>query len=178
MELRIPEREHSTRRDWIGAVVLTAGAGMFAHPLLAQVEANTSWKPIFLNGAQNERLVVLGDCIIPGAKDALCNRIIDLVLSVDSEKNKADFTHALAAFDAAAQSQYRKPLANLQPAELTQLLTGASSFGDPLWPEFQLLKEWLADSYWSSKQGLGELGWTGRIAWDKFDGCAHGGSHG
>jgi hypothetical protein len=159
MEIRIRECEHSTRRDWISSVLRAAGTGVLVRAAHA---ADPSWEPLFLSAAQNEHLVALGECIIPGSKDALCNRIIDLVLSIDSDKNKTDFVNALAAFDAPAGPSH-------------ELLARASSSGDPLWPDFQLLKEWLADTYWSSKQGLQELGWTGRVSWSKFDGCPHAG---
>lgn len=160
----------SSRREWIGRVVQAAGAGLFAQTVSA---AEPSWKPAFLSSAQNEDLVALGEAIIPGSKEALCNRVIDLVLSIESEKNKREFTQALAAFQSAAHHRYGKRLAGLDHNQMEQLLARASSSGDSLSPRFHLLKEWLADTYWTSKQGLKELGWTGRVAWTHFDGCPH-----
>jgi hypothetical protein len=181
MDARIPEQGHLKRREWIGLVIEIAGASLLADPLRAREHSHEAsgadakaagpWTPIFLNRGQNETLVKLGEAIIPGSKDAQCNRIIDLVLSIDLEKNKIDVQNALATFDTAARKQYSRPLVNLASADLHQLLVDASSSHSSRWPAFSLLKEWLADSYWSSKKGLQELGWTGRLAWTKFDGC-------
>ena len=182
MALILPKREHLSRRDWMSKVVQAAGAGIIAAPLLAQEHAHgtgqgstqdATWQPAFLTSNQNEALIVIGEGIIPGSKEALCNRVIDLILSIDSEKNKREFAAALTAFDSASQKQFDKPVNALSAAQMNKLLESASTANDPLWPHFDLLKEWLADSYWSSHQGLRELGWTGRMVWAKFDGCPH-----
>jgi hypothetical protein len=167
-------------------VLEAAGASILAEPLLAQEHAHgirqgstqeAAWQPAFLTSNQNEALIAIGEGIIPGSKEALCNRVIDLILSIDSEKNKREFTAALAAFDSASQKQFEKPVNALTSEQMNKLLDSASTNTNPIWPHFDLLKEWLADSYWSSQQGLRELGWTGRMVWEKFDGCPHPGSH-
>lgn len=170
MEITSLESTGLSRREWIGSVVQAAGAGLFAQAISA---AQPSWHPAFLTTTQNEDLVALGEAIVPGSKDAFCNRVIDLVLSIESEKNKRDFTQALAAFHSAAHDRYGKRLADLTDGQMQELLGRASSSGSSLSPQFELLKEWLADTYWTSKQGLKELGWTGRVAWRSFDGCPH-----
>ena len=72
---------------------------------------------------------------------------------------------------------YGKPFGQISPGEQNQLLTSASTGTGPLGNHFRLVKEWVADVYWSSKEGLHELGWKGRLAWTSFDGCPHSGAH-
>lgn len=178
------ERGDLNRRDWICRVMQAAAAGAIAKPAWAHAHEHGSttveggaWRPLFLNPEQNESLVALGEQIIPGSKEAQCNRVIDLVLSIESNTNKAAFQAALNAFEQAARKEYDQPLQNGSVEQLDKLLAKASSRGDALEPHFHLLKEWFADSYWSSQQGLKDLGWTGRVAWSSFDGCQHGGAH-
>ena len=186
MTATLPEREHLSRRDWISRVLQAAGATVVVEPLLAQKHNHNAsegsaqeviWRPTFLTVEQNEALISIGEGIIPGSKEALCNRVIDLILNIDSEKNRLEFSAALAAFDSASQKQFDKPVNTLAAEQMNKLLESASTANDPLSPHFDLLKEWLADSYWSSHQGLRELGWTGRVVWAKFDGCPRPDSH-
>lgn len=167
-------------------VLEIAGASVFAEPLLAREHVHKSggepaqdaaWQPAFLTSEQNEAFIAIGEGIIPDSKEAFCNRVIDLILSIDSEKNKHEFSAALAAFDSASRKQFDKSVNALAAPQMNKLLESASTATDPLRPQFDLLKEWLADAYWSSHQGLRDLGWTGRMVWAKFDGCPHPGSH-
>jgi hypothetical protein len=182
MAVIIPAREHLSRRDWISRVLQATGATVVAEPLLAQEHNHGAsdgsaqdeiWRPVFLTGQQNGALISIGEGIVPGSKKALCNRVIDLILSIDSEKNKREFTAALSAIDSTSHKRFDKPVNALAAEQMNKLLESASTTNNPLWPHFDLLKEWIADSYWSSHQGLRELGWTGRMVWAKFDGCPH-----
>ena len=54
------------------------------------------WKPLFLDEHQNETLIVLSDLIIPatdtpGAKEALVNRYIDLVMAAETPEKQQRF---------------------------------------------------------------------------------------
>ena len=170
MEISIPEREPLSRRDWICRVMQVAGTGILTQPLLAQehehetatnlAAPDSGWRPIFLSREQNSAVVALGEGLIPGSKESSCNRVIDLVLSIESEKNKTGFLDALAAFDSAARKLSGRSLADLPTGGMNDLLTKASAPADPLRPHFDLLKEWLADTYWSSQQGCGN--WVGQ----------------
>jgi hypothetical protein len=154
--------------------VVEATGGLCFAPLLEAEEHNhmavsaaepdpaTPWHPLFLSAEQNESLVSFGEALIPGSSAARCNRVIDLILSIESEKNRKEFLAALEAF--------KVPL---EPAQRNELLEKASRSGSPLWPHFELLKEWIADAYWPSQPGLRELGWTGRVAWATSQGCPH-----
>src|SRR5450432_2133799 len=60
-----------------------------------------NWKLAFLNEQQNETLIVLSDVIIPatdtpGAKEALVNRFVDLILSAQPAAFQKQFTDALS----------------------------------------------------------------------------------
>ena len=55
-----------------------------------------NWKPVFLDEHQNETLIILSDLIIPatdtpGAKEALVNRYIDLVMAAETHENQKSF---------------------------------------------------------------------------------------
>jgi hypothetical protein len=39
--------------------------------------------------------------------------------------------------------------------------------------EFQNLKDWIAGAYYSSEQGMRELGWNGNYAFESYPGCEH-----
>lgn len=147
------------------AQILCAAA---AGPLLGDENA---WRPSFFTAQQNETLVSLGECIIPGSRQAACNRIIDLILGLKSEETKQQAVNALTRFEAEAQARHHSSFASLNHEQQAELI-GKAAAGDPaLSPEFAVIKEWMADAYWSSEQGLRELGWNGRLAWPTFQPC-------
>jgi hypothetical protein len=127
--------------------------------------------PQVLSADQNATLIALGERILPGSAAAHCNRVIDLMLAIDSDKNKSQLTGTLEAFDAAAERGYGQPFRSLSVASQDQVLTAASTAGAPLLSHFTLIKEWVADTYWSSEQGLRDLGWNGQMAWAAFPAC-------
>ena len=186
-----PSRENLNRRDWITSVLEVLGAAasssLVAGSALAQDQSHASsrstladpaWQPVFLDARQNALLIDLGECIISGSKAALCNRVIDLILTLESDKHQQLTVSALAAFDVEAKSRFGKPFADVTTGQKNELLSAAAGDRGRLSLEFHVIKEWLADAYWSSKDGLHELGWTGRIAWAEFPGCEHRGAHG
>jgi hypothetical protein len=155
------------RREWM---LRMAVLGLLSK-LSAGQDAARDWKPQFFSVAQNETMVALAERIIPGSAEALCNRLIDLVMPISSDKNRRDFLESLAAFDREALSRHRQSFGKLSATLQDEILTHASAPGAPLHRDFQLVKEWMADAYWSSQKGLAELGSTGRIAWSEFPGC-------
>ena len=136
-------------------------------------EQTDAWTPQFFDSSQNETLVALSERIIPGSAEAQCNRLIDAVAAIESEKNKTDLLSALAAFDRKGQQRFGKPFAGLSAAQQDEIISGASREHASLHAEFGLIKEWTSDAYWSSQKGLRELGWTGRLAWDSFPDCGN-----
>jgi hypothetical protein len=161
------EKLQVSRRDWIVAVLQNSSAlGLI--PYLPA--ATPDWSPSFLSAKQNATLVALGERIIPGTAGALCNRLIDFVLPIESDKNKSELLASLAAFDHEAEHLQQRPFEQLSASQQDELLTTAAQ-GGKLHAEFSLVKEWMADAYWSSLDGLHELGWTGRMAWESFPNC-------
>ena len=163
-----------SRREWM--VVLLQATSALAVAMPAAAAANTpsppSWTPRFLSAEQNDTLVSLGERIVPGSTEALCNRLIDSMLAIESEKNKRALVQALAAFDNQAVQLHRQPFRKLSPAQQDEILNATAPSDSQLHAEFGIVKEWMADAYWSSRDGLRELGSTGRLAWNNFPGCS------
>src|SRR5215831_19581277 len=72
-----------------------------------------NWKALFLSDSQNAMLIALSDVIIPatdtpGAKEALVNRYLDLLLSIEPAESQRQFTGALASMDRESQKQFGK----------------------------------------------------------------------
>jgi gluconate 2-dehydrogenase subunit 3-like protein len=178
-----PESDQNrSRREWMVQVLRAAGTSVFAaegfalqhlHPTAVSDAANGTWRPAFFSEQQNEALVSLGECIIPGSTAAYCNRVIDLILTLESDKTRRQIVDALAAFDSAAGARQADSFRKLRPQEQAEILTEAASGKGSLAPHFAVIKEWIADAYWSSQEGMRELGWKGRVAWASFDGCPH-----
>jgi hypothetical protein len=74
--------------------------------------AAPGWKPLFLDEHQNETLIVLSDLIIPatdtpGAKEALVNRYIDLVLAAETPETKRAFLNSLGYLDGESMRRFK-----------------------------------------------------------------------
>jgi len=188
--------ERPSRREMVRRLLTGIGAGAAvpllgaSHPiykllasdsLLEQADAqlaDENWKPLFLNSHQNETLIVLSEDIVPGSKNALVNRFIDLLLSADTPENQQKFVASLAAFDAESQ-RFGNPFRAASVAEQTMVLALASSSESSqesvreLHEHFENLKGWIAGAYYSSEAGMTELGWTGDRFFEQFPGCQH-----
>jgi hypothetical protein len=150
--------------------------------------ARAGWKPIFFDDHQNETLVALSDAIIPatdtpGAKAALVNRFLDLVMSSEPLEVQREFLGSLAYFDSRAMELYKQAFLYLTPEEKDDFLSllayrhGKSDSGGPEnvidYGHFNTLKGWISDAYYSSPIGLKELGWDGSAPAGFFAGCEH-----
>jgi len=156
--------------------------------------SDPNWKPVFLNEHQNETLIALGDAIIPataspGAKAALVNRFIDLLVSVQPNEFQNQFTDALTVTDAESQKQFGKDFRFLSVADQVSLLmpwafarspshwTARNRAGeeapDTAQQNFELLKSLIVTGYYSSEVGQKELGWDGEITHGPYQGCEH-----
>jgi hypothetical protein len=173
-----------SRRDWMLVLLETTSILSVAMPAAAAQHdthatatsgetAAAAWAPRFLSTEQNETLIALGERVIPGSEEAQCNRLIDSILAIDSEKNKRELVQALAAFDnKAMQLHQRQQFRQLNSTQQDEILAAASQSDNQLHAQFKIVKEWVADAYWSSLKGMRELGSTGRLAWDSFPGCS------
>ena len=149
------------------------------------------WKPLFLDEHQNETLIVLSDLIIPatdtpGAKEALVNRYIDLVLAAETPETQRAFLNSLGYLDGESIRRYRAAFRYLSGDEQDLLLhalaypRNASNWTgeedrvpDPGHGHFEALKGRIMTAYYSSQIGEKELGWDGAFAHGPFQGCEH-----
>lgn len=153
------------------------------------------WKPKFFDEHQNETLIVLSDLIIPatdtpGAKEALVNRYIDLVLAAEKPEAQKSFLNSLSFLDGEAMRRYKTAFRYLTRQDQDDLLhglaypkansgwTGETASVDPGHTHFELLKQRIAGAYYSSQIGEKELGWDGAFGHGPYNGCEHAeGSH-
>lgn len=155
--------------------------------------SDPNWKPAFLNEHQNETLITISDVIIPatdtpGAKEALVNRYLDLILSVQPAAFQQRFTSAVAFIDTESQKEFKSDFINLTPEKQTWLLNqwafarensrwtereDHAQSGDSGQQHFQLLKTLIATGYYESEIGQKELGWDGEMTHGPYLGCEH-----
>ncbi len=148
-----------------------------------------NWKAAFLNDQQNETLIALSDVIIPatdtpGAKEALVNRYLDLLLSVQPAEFQQQFVDGLGFMDSSSQEQFGKDFRLLAPDDQIGLLTPwaypprASRWieqemkHDLAQQHFERLKALIADAYYGSEIGQKELGWGESSNHDLYNDCA------
>lgn len=152
--------------------------------------ATPGWKPLFLDEHQNETLIILSDLIIPatdtpGAKEALVNRYIDLVLAADTRDNQRAFLNSLGYLDGESIRRYKTAFRYLGREDQDDLLhslaysKGASGWtGEAAGPDtghehFEHLKQQIVHAYYSSEIGGKELGWDGNVIHGVYQGCDH-----
>jgi hypothetical protein len=156
----------------------------------SQYLADPDWKPAFLNQQQNETLIVLSDVLIPatdtpGAREAMVNRYLDLLLSVQPAKFQQQFVDALNFIDSESQEQFAKDFRALAPDDQISLLTPwayqrqtstwmeRDEEPDPAHQHFERLKALIAAAYYGSEIGQKELGWEGAFTNGVYEGCQH-----
>lgn len=209
-----------TRREVLQRVLAVAGAalagpvGARAHPMYrhlvdpASLEgagakvAGPEWSPQFLDSHQNEILIAAAEATVPGAAKAQVNRVIDLLLTVETAENQQMFTAALAALDAESTKRFNRALAQLDATQLDELLSRCSAeaskhpaqhddsaadwktnqklpvYGPAnLRDHFENLKGWIVATYYSSEEGMRELGWTDDFYFESPAECSHPDGH-
>jgi hypothetical protein len=153
--------------------------------------AAPGWKPLFLDEHQNETLVILSDLIIPatdtpGAKEALVNRYIDLVLAAETPDTQRAFLNSLGYLDGESIKRFKSAFRYLAADDQDLLLhalayprnasnwTGEADVNpDKGHAHFEALKERIMTAYYSSQIGEKELGWDGAFAHGPYQGCEH-----
>jgi len=169
-----------------GAELTPAQTGLDASNDLAAA----GWKPLFLDEHQNETLIVLSALIIPatdtpGAKEALVNRYIDLVLAAEKPEAQRAFLNSLGYLDGESMRRYKAAFRYLKREDQDDLLhalaypragsgwTGEASGPDVGHGHFDFLKQRIAGAFYSSQIGEKELGWDGAFAHGPYKGCDH-----
>ncbi|PYX34614.1 MAG: hypothetical protein DMG80_01420 [Acidobacteria bacterium] len=132
----------------------------------------TRWVPLFLNQQQNESLIALSESMVPGSIQAKVNRFIDLLLSVDTKENQGKFVASLRTFNKIAEEQFGQAFPRLPLSDRDIVLKTASTQADHH-RDFSNLKDWITTAYYSSEEGMQELGWTKSRAFRAFPGCDH-----
>jgi hypothetical protein len=102
-----------------------------------------NWKPVLLNDQQNKTLIALSDVIVPatetpGAKEALVNRYLDLVLAGESPESQQKFLGSLSYIDDESQRLFGREFCSLTPEEQSDFLRPLAY---PLRPSFWLNKD-------------------------------------
>lgn len=218
LEKKSEPRVPLSRRDMIRALLGGAGSSLvlshtaLAHPihkyltdgtLLAGADSQVAaepWKPQYLDPQQNQTLIVLAEDILPNSTRALVNRFIDLLLSVDTDEARRQFSGSLAAFDQESVRRFHLPFKDVSDADRQVILTsfsngGSRSAGESIsagaegspassatreptpYDHFQNLKTWIVGAYYSSEFGMRELGWTGIVFYESYPGCQHSEGH-
>ncbi len=154
-----------------------------------------NWKPRFLDEHQNETLIILSDLIIPatdtpGAKEALVNRYIDLVMAAETHENQKSFLGNLAYIDGESMRRYKNTFRYLSREDQDDLLhsmayplagstwTGEAAGEDPGYTNFEQLKTHIGVAYYTSQIGMKELGRDDNFTHGVYQGCEHSdGSH-
>ena len=187
------------RREALQALIGGVGAGFvltsvvdaqhpvhehLASPAMAeqaqQKAAVTAYTPEFLDPHQLKTLESVAEAIVPGSTTARVAPFLDQLLAVESPQNQGAFVGALGAFDMAAIAKIGKAWSAIPPAEQDAILRDASTADakSAMRGHFQNLKDWIAGAYYSSEQGMRELGWTGNMFFAELPGCTHPGGHG
>jgi hypothetical protein len=153
--------------------------------------AAPGWKPLFLDEHQNETLIVLSDLIIPatdtpGAKEALVNRYIDLLLAAETRETQRAFLNAFGYLDGESMRRFEAAFRHLSREEQDNLLQALAYpsdadgwTGEPYatpdsgHAHFETLKHRIVTAYYSSQIGEQELGWDGEFAHGAYEGCQH-----
>lgn len=150
--------------------------------------SDPNWKPAFLNDQQNETLIALSNVIIPttdtpGAKEALVNRFLDLLLSIEPAESQRQFTEALASIDSESRTQFGKDFRELAIEDQVWLVTPWSypadtdpwiaeeSSSNSVQRHFLRVKRLIAYAYYGSEIGQKELGWDGEFTHGPYHGC-------
>ena len=147
--------------------------------LTQQRAAAAASAPLFLDAHQARTLEVLAEVIVPGSTAARVGPFLDQLLAVESGANERDFVGALGAFDMAAIAKHGKAWAGITAAEQDALMREASAADTSvaMRNHFENLKTWIAGAYYSSEQGMRELGWDGNAFHQELPGCTHPGGH-
>lgn len=207
-----------TRREMVQRILTGLGATLAspiasAHPMMrhladpswlqtaASTAEDANWAPQFLSAKQNDALIAISDRMLPGANAVQVNRVIDLLLTVETEDTRKMFAAALAALDAESSKRYHAAVAAISPAQLDEILSACAAQEPPhsehdedapgwklnqkspatappnLRDHFENLKGWIVATYYSSEPGLHELGWNDDFYFESPAVCKHPDGH-
>ena len=208
-EQRLTRREMFQRILAGLGTVLAGSVAARAHPMYRHLVeatnlegagervADSDWSPQVLDARQNETLIALAEGIVPGSSKAQVNRMIDLLLTVETAENRQKLAAALAALEADSNKRFSQPITRLTPSQMSVLLEACStakpgrsahdenspnsvteaqktsSASPTLRDHFENLKGWIVATYYSSEEGMRELGWTDEFYFESPSECSH-----
>jgi len=210
-------RKRLTRREVLQRVFAGMGATLAAplaagaHPVMRHLSRLASqpdgddaanWSPQFFDAKQNDVLIAISEHMLPGASAVHVNRVIDLLMTVETDENRKLLTAALTALDGQAMKQFHSEMAKLPPNQIDEVLTFCAAQEPPhaehdddapgwklnvrtpltgspnLRDHFENLKGWIVATYYSSEAGLRELGWNDDFYFEAPAECKHADGHG
>lgn len=132
--------------------IKTSAAIAAAIPLLEAA----AWKPVLFNAHQNATVIALTDLIIPatdtpGAKAALVNRYIDLMLSAGPARERDRFLNGLKVLDK------ETPFVKLPAAKQIELLKSLDEGSGEGHEFFRMAKSMTSRMYYQTEIGFKEL---------------------
>lgn len=156
------------RRDLIKLPASAAAAG--------SLFAQTAWRPQFFDAHQNDTVVALTEMIIPatdtpGAKAALVNRYIDLMMQDGPVEQRDQFVDGLAYLDGYSIRKHGQPFVRCTADQQMGILTEFDKDSGPGNRFFRLAKAMTGRIYYSTEIGQKELNKGGRVP-AKY-GCTH-----
>ena len=83
---------------------------------------DANWSPQLFDAKQNDVLIAISERMLPGAGAAHVNRVIDLLMTVETEENRKLLTAALSALDGQATKQFHSGIAKLSPSQVDEIL--------------------------------------------------------
>jgi hypothetical protein len=162
-------------------VEITEGAAKLA------ALTGSDWRPVFLTEDQARTVALIAEAIIPrtetpGALDARAHEFIDLILSVDNERNQGKFIEGVQWMTDRSIALYGVPYVEATGDQQLEIMKSISDDNSKVdrevkdgWRFFKDIKRRTVDAYYSSREGLiEELGRPEGHTHRPYMGCRHG----
>jgi gluconate 2-dehydrogenase gamma chain len=148
----------------------------------AAAKAGTAYKPTFFTAHEYETVRLLSDLIIPAddrsvsATAAGVPEFIDFTMA-DQPARQTAIRGGLAWLDLECQRRFDKTFTAASEAQRTQVLDDISTYGE-LQPGmthgqafFRNFRDLVASGFWTSKEGIADLGFMGNTPVAEWTGC-------
>ena len=172
----LPRRELLRQAAAAAALgALTAEAAQHVHHAAAADAKKTAgvYRPKLLNAHEYRTLEILAGLIVPGARRAGAAAFIDLMCHSSNEMS-AIYTGGVAWLDRASQARAGARFADAKPADQSALLD-LIAYRKNMTPElapgiafFDWARRMTLDAYYTSAEGVKELGYKGNAGMSGF----------
>ena len=156
-----------------GGLTEEAAAQVHQHVAEAKKTASGPYKPKFFNAHEFETIGVLSDIIIPGARAAGAAEFVDLLASNNVEY-AAPFTGGILWLDHEFNRRFQTSFLKATAAQRTEVLDliayrkNASPALSPGIEFFDFARRMASDAYFTSREGVKEIGFMGNGAVAEF----------